>query len=190
MGVFEFGRRKPVGRAMPSLRRTVDRVQQGLGRRRRLDVQRAEHSRRVAAETAVAPEDVGQRIRHGRARKRDRLGDKVAETLAAGTVRDHRVEGLAGVPRGDQCPPQLRECPERVADCSRLVPELRLLGVAMVGQPDGPAGREDGGAPCRRLFEAGRFVPIDEHRSRRAASRQAHAYIAVGAGAGQPRLVA
>lgn len=46
----QFGRRKPIGPAGPALRRT----QQGLGRRRRFDVQRAQHSRRVAAETAVA----------------------------------------------------------------------------------------------------------------------------------------
>ena len=71
----------------------ADRFQQGLGRRRRLDVQRAEHSRRIAAETAVAPQDVIQRIRHGRTRERGRLGDKVAETLPSGTVRDHRVGG-------------------------------------------------------------------------------------------------
>ena len=87
---------------------------------------RAEHSRRVAAETAVAPQDVIQRIRRGRARKRGRLGDKVAETVPSGTVRDHRVEGLASVPRVDQRPPQLGECPERLADRSRFVPELRF----------------------------------------------------------------
>ena len=57
-----------------------------------------------------------------------------------------------------------------------------------VGQVDGHAAREDGGAPRRHLVEAGRFVPIDEHRPRRPASRQAHADVAVFAGAGQPRL--
>ena len=69
-----------------------------------------------------------QRIRHGRARERDSLGDKVAETLPSGTVRDHRVEGLAGVLRADQGPPQLSECLERLADRGRLVPELRFAG--------------------------------------------------------------
>ena len=34
---------------------------------------------------------------------------------------------------------------------------------------DGPAAREDGDAPRRHLVEAGRFVPIDEHRPRRPA---------------------
>ena len=52
--------------------------------------------------------------------------------------------------------------------------------VAVVGQPDGPAAREDGGVPRRHLVEAGRFVPFDEHRPRRPASRQAHAHVAVG----------
>ena len=56
------------------------------------------------------------------------------------------------------------------------------------GKPDGPAAREDGGVPRRHLVEAGRFVPFDEHRPRRPASRQAHAHVAVGAGAAQPRL--
>ena len=68
------------------------------------------------------------RIRHGRARERGRLGDKVAEALPARTVRDHRVEGLAGVPRAEQRRPQLGECPERLADRGRLAPELRFAG--------------------------------------------------------------
>ena len=41
---------------------------------------------------------------------------------------------------------------------------LPAPAVAVVWQPDGPAAREDGGAPRRHLVEAGRFVPIDEHR--------------------------
>jgi len=65
---------------------------------------------------------------------------------------------------------------------------LPAPAVAVVGQVDGPAAREDGGAPRRHLVEAGRFVPIDEHRPRRPASRQAHAHVAIGAGVGQPRL--
>ena len=69
-----------------------------------------------------------QRIRRGRARKRRGLGHKVAEALPSGTVRDHRVEGLAGVPRADQRLPQLGECLERLADRGRLVPELRFAG--------------------------------------------------------------
>lgn len=56
------------------------------------------------------------------------LGDKVAETLPSGAVRDHTVESLAGAPRADQRPPQLRECSERLADRGRLVPELRFAG--------------------------------------------------------------
>ena len=50
------------------------------------------------------------------------------ETLPSGTVRDHRVERLAGVPRADQRAPQIGECPERLADRGRLVAELRLAG--------------------------------------------------------------
>ena len=65
---------------------------------------------------------------------------------------------------------------------------LPAPAVAVVGQVDGPTAREDGGAPRRHLVEAGRFVPIDEHRSRRPASRQTHADVAVFAGAGQPRF--
>ena len=65
---------------------------------------------------------------------------------------------------------------------------LPAPAVAVVRQPDGLATREDGGAPRRHPVEAGRFVPIDEHRPRRPASRQAHAHVAVGVGAGQPRL--
>ena len=59
---------------------------------------------------------------------------------------------------------------------------LPAPAVAVVGQVDGPAAREDGGAPRRHLVEAGRFDPIDEHRSRRPASRQTQAHVAVGAG--------
>ena len=125
---FEFGRRKPVGRALPSLHRTPTASSKGSAAGDAFNVQRAEHSRRVAAETAVAPQDVIQRIRRGRARKRGRLGDKVAETVPSGAVRDHPVERLAGVPRADQRPPQLGECPERLADRSRFVPELRFAG--------------------------------------------------------------
>ena len=43
---------------------------------------------------------------------------------------------------------------------------LPAPAVAVVGQPDGLAAREDGGAPRRHLVEAGRFVPIDDHRPR------------------------
>ena len=111
--------------AVPSLRRTSTASSKGSAAGD-ASIQRAEHSRRVAAKTAVAPHDVIQRIRHGRARMRGRFGDKVAETLPSGTVRDHRVEGLAGVPRADQRPSQLRECPERLADRGRLVPKLRF----------------------------------------------------------------
>ena len=39
----------------------------------------------------------------------------------------------------------------------------RTAPTAVVGQPDEPAAREDGGAPRRRPVEAGRFVSIDEH---------------------------
>ena len=46
---------------------------------------------------------------------------------------------------------------------------LPAPAVAVVGQVDGPAAREDGGAPRRHLVEGGRFVPIDEHRPRRPA---------------------
>ena len=56
------------------------------------------------------------------------LATKVAEALPSRTVRDHRVEGLAGVPRAEQRRPQLGECPERLADRGRLVPELRFAG--------------------------------------------------------------
>ena len=68
---------------------------------------------------------------------------------------------------------------------------LPAPAVAVVGQPDGPAAREDGGPPRRHLVEAGRFVPIDEHRPRRPASRHAHAHVAVGAGcrSAAPRCV-
>ena len=52
------------------------------------------------------------------------------------------------------------------------VDRVRLPAVAVVGQPDG-AGREDGGAPYRHPLEACQFVPIDERRPRRPASRQA-----------------
>ena len=38
---------------------------------------------------------------------------------------------------------------------------LPAPAVAVVGQPDGPAAREDGGAPCRHLVEVGGCVPID-----------------------------
>ena len=38
---------------------------------------------------------------------------------------------------------------------------------AVVGQPDGPTAREEGGAPRRQPVEAGRLVPSDEHRPRR-----------------------
>ena len=92
---FEFGRKKPVGRAVPSLRRTPTASSKGSAAGDASIVQRAQHSLRVAAEAAVAPQDVIQRIRYGRARERGSLGDKVAETLPSGTVRDHRVEGLA-----------------------------------------------------------------------------------------------
>ena len=54
------------------------------------------------------------------------LGDQVSETLPSGSVRDHRVECLAGLPRADQRRVQLGECPERLADRGRLVAELRL----------------------------------------------------------------
>ena len=128
---LEFGRRKAGRPRRAVAAQDVDRVQQGLGRRRRLDVQRAQHARRVSAETAVASQDVIHRVRHGRARERGRLGDEVAETLPSGAARDHRVEGLAGVPRAEQRRPQLGECPERLADRGRLVPELRFAG------PDG-----------------------------------------------------
>ena len=44
------------------------------------------------------------------------------------------------------------------------------------GRAAGRADRERmGGAPRRHRLKAGRFVPIDEHRPRRPASRQAHA---------------
>ena len=106
----------------------VDGFQQGLGHGRRLDVEHAQHSRRVAPETAVAPQDVIQRVRRDRVRERGSPGDQVSETLPSGSVRDHRVERLAGVPRADQRPPELGECPERLADRGRLVAELRFAG--------------------------------------------------------------
>ena len=56
------------------------------------------------------------------------LCDKVSETLPSGTVRDHRVERLAGVPRADQRRPQFGERPERLSDRGRLVPELPFAG--------------------------------------------------------------
>jgi len=56
-------------------------------------------------------------------RERGRLGDKVAEALPARIVRDHRVEGPAGVPRAEQRRPELRECPERVV-CGRGLPTV------------------------------------------------------------------
>ncbi len=106
---FEFGRRKPVGRAVPSLRRTSTASSRGLGHGRRLDV---EHARRVSAGSDCSPRGCGvvQRVRRGRVR----------------LVRDHRVERRAGLPRVDQRRPQLGECPERLADQGRLVAELRF----------------------------------------------------------------
>ena len=96
-------------------------------------------------------------------------------------------EGLGDVRLG--VPHQALELLTRRVDVG-AVDRVRLPSpaVAVVGQPDGPAAGEDGGAPRRHLVEAGRFVPIDKHRPRRPASRQAHAHVAVGAGAGQPRL--
>ena len=79
--------------------------------------------------------DVIQRSRHGRARKRGRLGDKVAEPPHPGPVRDHRVEGLAGVPRADQRPPQLGECPGVVAGGGEI---LRLAARVASWEVHGP----------------------------------------------------
>ena len=74
---------------------SADRFQQGLGRRRRLNVQRAQHSRRVAAEAAVAPQDVIQRIRRARylggpgagAVLTDRPRARAPSASTAGTMR-------------------------------------------------------------------------------------------------------
>ena len=72
---FEFGLRKPVGRAVPLLRRTsTASSKEGLGHGRRLDVEHAQHARRVAPEAAVASQDVIQRVRRGRVRERGRPG--------------------------------------------------------------------------------------------------------------------
>ena len=106
----------------------VDGFQQGLGHGRRLDVQRAQHSRRVATETTVACQHMVQRVRRGLVRECSSHGDKVSETLPSGTVRDHRVERFACVPRADQCRPQFGERPERLVDRGRFVPELRFAG--------------------------------------------------------------
>ena len=62
----------------------VDGFQQGLSHGRRLDVQHAQHARRVAPEAAVAPQDVVQRVRRDRVRERGRPGDQVSETLPSG----------------------------------------------------------------------------------------------------------
>ena len=69
-----------------------------------------------------------QWVRRGRVRERGRFRDKGSEALPSGSVRDHRVERLAGPPCADQRRPQLGECPERLADRGRLVAELRLAG--------------------------------------------------------------
>ena len=69
-----------------------------------------------------------QRVRRDRVCERGRPCDKVSETLPSGTVRDHRVERLAGVLRADQRRPQFGERPERLADRGRFVPELRIAG--------------------------------------------------------------
>ena len=63
---------------MAALRRTSTASSKAEPRRR-LDVQHAQQSRRVGPETAVAPQDVVQRVRRDRGRERGRLGDKVAE---------------------------------------------------------------------------------------------------------------
>ena len=69
-----------------------------------------------------------QRVRRGLVRECGSHGDKVSETLPSGTVRDHRVERFACVPRADQCRPQFGERPERLVDRGRFVPELRFAG--------------------------------------------------------------
>ena len=89
----------------------VDGFQQGPGHGRRLDVQRAQHARRVAAEAAVARQHMVQRIRRDRGGKRGSRCDEVSETLPSGTVRDHRVERRARIPRADQRVPQSGEGP-------------------------------------------------------------------------------
>ena len=77
--------RKPVGRAVPSLPYS----------RPPLHAANAAH----AGHRGVAG---GALAGSGRRREGGRLGDKVAEAIPSRTVRDHRVEGLAGVPRADQ----------------------------------------------------------------------------------------
>ena len=80
---------------------------------------------------------------------------------------EHRQPPLVGEGLG-RCPPrvthQALELLTRRFDVGP-VDRVRLPApaVAVVGQPDGPAAREDGDAPRRHLVEAGRFVPIDEH---------------------------
>ena len=118
-------------------------------------------------------------------------GQTAAVPNAVQRAVEHRRPSL--VSRGPRrCPPRRHASGAGAADVPlrrRTLNRVRLPApvVAVVRQPDGSAAREDGGAPRRHPVEAGRFVPIDEHRPRRPASRQAHAYVAVGVGAGQPR---
>ena len=121
---FEFGRWKPVGRAVPSLR-SRPRLPARAGPRA---TPRCPACAACSAGSGCSAQDVVQRVRRGRVRERVSPGDKVSETLPSGTVRDQRVERLAGVPRTDQRPAQCGECPERLADRDRLVAELRFAG--------------------------------------------------------------
>ena len=93
-------------------------------------------------------------------RARPPLRDKVSETLPSGTVRDHRVERLAGIPRADPAPSPVRRTPGAPRGPSAvLVPELPFAGTRgfairsaddpVVGLHDGD-GRGVAGDPSRR----------------------------------------
>ena len=72
----------------------------------------------------------GARSDRARARKRGRrLGDQVAEALPSRTVRDHRVEDLAGGPARRSAPsPRSANARSASRTAGRLVPELCFAG--------------------------------------------------------------
>ena len=145
----------------------ADRLQQGLGRRRRLDVQRAQHSqhsRRVAAEAAVAPQDVIQRIRHDPVR-RD-LVEEAFRNIEAPEVLEavQQPVGVGGIAARLELP---EPDEPRHAGVGRLFEQMLEVAPKPGRDPLGDASFD----PALRVDQRVGAEPLDRRRGRQDGSR-------------------